>query len=143
MREILEEKLSKNLLSNEIQLKMYAESKTLKHYGDLLSFSQSEENATAYQQAVMNAFESAVEIYEWLQEKNISDLNALIILGSFYLINLSDESLKAPSEFSDSEITNMINSFLWGMGAYGKVDTSSYNDLVRVGVNWLLMHPRD
>ncbi len=139
----IDDKLKKNLLSTETQSMMYTKVNRLKYYGDLISISQSEELITAYQKAVMDAFESAVEIYEWLQEKNILELNALTILGSFYIFNLSDHNSTEANKFSDEKITNMIDSFLWGMGAYGKVNTSTYNDLVRTGINWLSEHPKD
>lgn len=137
----LEEVLSVNLLTDEMQAKVYKEVQNLKYYGDQLSKSQSQEDAIAYQQAVMQAFEPSVEIYEWLLERGVSELNAIVLLASFYLINLSDVTFKEPTSITDKEMTNMVDSFLWAMGAQGKVDISSYPQLIRVGVNWLLKHP--
>jgi len=137
----LEEKLNVNLLTDEMQAKVYRGVQNIKYYGDQLSRSQSQEDISNYQQAVMLAFEASIEVYEWLKEKEIDELNAIVLLASFYLIHLSDITFKEPTSFSEMEITNTVDTFLTVMGAQGKVDTSSYNELVRVGVNWLLKHP--
>ena len=139
----LEEKLGSNLLTDEMQGKVYSKVQAIKYYGDHLSKSQSQEDISNYQQAVMQAFEPSIEIYEWLKEREIFELNAIVILASFYLINLSDVTFKKPTSFSEMEITNTIDTFLAVMGAQGKVDTSSYNELVRIGIGWLLKHPNN
>ena len=137
----LEEKLSVNLLTDEMQAKVYRGVQNIKHYGDQLSRSQSQDDISNYKEAVMHAFEPSIEIYEWLKEKGIFQLNAIVLLASFYLIHLSDVSFKEPTSFSEKEITNTVDTFLAVMGAQGKVDTSSYNELVRISVKWLLQHP--
>lgn len=137
----LENRLNNILLSNEMQSKMYNEARNLKYYGDKFFASQSKEDAIAYQQSVIQAVNSTIEIYEWLNKKDIFELNGLIILGSFYLINLSDISFKDPAGFSDVEITNMIGSFLAALGVQEQPDISSYNGLIRICINWLLKHP--
>ena len=140
----LEEKLSVNLLTDEMQGKVYREVQSIKHYSDQLLRSQSQDDIENYQQSVIDAFEPTVEIYEWLKEKGISELNAIVLLASFYLINLSDVTFKEATSFSDMEIANTVDTFLATMGVQqGKVDTSSYNELVRVGVRWLLKHPNN
>ena len=137
----LEDKLNTIFLSNKVQINMYNEARNVKYCADKAVRSQSEKDSIAYQQSIIQAIDSSTEIYEWLKERKISELNAFIVLGSFYLINLSDTSFKQPTEFSDSEITNMLDSFFYPLGLEGKVDTSSYNRLIRICVNWLLKHP--
>lgn len=137
----LEEQLSNNLLPNEMQAIMYNEVRRLKQYGDQLARSQSQEDALEFQQIILQAFEPVTTIYDWLKDRGIHELNGIVLLASFYLVNLSDVTFKDPHKFSDYEITNVINTFLAGMGAAGQVDTSSYNGLVRVGISWLLSHP--
>jgi hypothetical protein len=139
----LEKQLSNNLLSNKMKANMYNQVRKLKDYTDQLMFNQSQKAIDEYRDAILKAFEPAVEIYEWLQEKGISQLNAIIILASFYLVNLSDMTLKDPKSFTEQEISNTVDTFLAAMGATGKVSTSSYNALVRIGINWLLSHPMD
>jgi uncharacterized tellurite resistance protein B-like protein len=137
----LEERLAANLLSNEMQVGMYNEARNLKHYGDLLNRTRSKEDAIAFQKAFMQAFESVVIIYEWLQEREILELNGIVLLTSFYLVNLSDANLKDPTKFSNQEISGAIETFLATMGVSESVDISSYNELVKIGINWLLKHP--
>jgi len=137
----LEEKLSINLLTDEMQARVYKGVQNIKHYSDQLFRSQSQEDISNYQKAVMQAFKLSIEVYEWLNEKDINELNAIVLLSSFYLIHLSDITFKEPSTFSEKEITNTVDTFLTAMGAQGKVDTSSYNELVRIGIRWLLKHP--
>lgn len=137
----LEEKLNINLLTDEMQGKLYKEVQNIKYYADKLSIGQSEGEIGNYQRAVTEAFEQSIEIYEWLKEKGIFELNAIVLMASFYLINLSDVRSKDPNAFSEIEITNTVNTFLAALGAQGKVDISSYNGLVKVGISWLLKHP--
>ena len=139
----LERVLSVNLLTDEMQAEVYKKVQNLKYYGDQLSKSQSQADAIAYQKAVMQAYEPSVKIYEWLLKRGVSELNAIVLLASFYLINLSDVTFKEPTSFTDKEMKNMVDSFLWAMGAQGLVNISSYTQLIRIGVNWLLNHPRE
>ena len=140
----LEEKLSINLLTDEMQGKVYIKVQNIKYYSDQFSITQSQNDIVSYQQLVIEAFETTVEIYEWLKEKGISELNVISLLASFYLINLSDVTFKEATSFSDMEIINTVDTFLATMGVQqGTVDTSSYIELVRIGVRWLLKHPNN
>lgn len=139
----LEDQLMENLLPNELQRDMYAEARNLKFYVDLATKVRSQESTQKFQQAVMEAFETSTKTYEWLVDCNITQLNALTLLASFYLVSLSDETFRDSTSYSDIEITNTLNTFLSAMGVQDQVDISSYNKLVRIGIDWLLLHPTE
>jgi hypothetical protein len=122
-----------------MQSKMYNEVRKIKYYADRFVANQSKDDAILYQQSIIQAINNATEICDWLNKKDIFELNELILLVSFYIINLSDISFRNPIEFSDVEITNTINTFLFTLGAQDQVDIS----LIRICINWLLRHPVD
>lgn len=137
----LEKQLEGFFLSNELQGNMNNQVRMLKNTTDQLMMDQSPEFINVYRNVVLESVESAVEVYEVLKDNGIHELNAIVILASFYLVNLSDMTLKDPQSFTEPEISNTLNTFLAAAGAAGKVDISSYNELVRIGINWLLSHP--
>jgi hypothetical protein len=136
----LEERLSNILLSNKMQANMYNQVRELKYYTDQLMMNQSAESINKYRNVILQSIDSAVEVYELLKGRGILELNAIVILASFYLVNLSDITLKNPHKFTDLEISNTLNTFLAAMGASEHVNGSSYNGLVRISINWLLSH---
>ncbi len=136
-------KLKNILLPNKMQAQMYDEVRKINFYSKKFIQSRSQDDNIQFQKVVAHAYESVILTYEWLQKREISELNGIVLLTSFYLVNLSDMNLKDPNSFTDNEIINTINTFLKAMGGYGKVDISSYTELVRIGINWLFLHPKE
>jgi hypothetical protein len=86
----------------------------------------------------MRAFELAIPIYENMARKDFGEINALVIIVGFYLIDLADSSFKDSSEFTDLEIQNTCDTFLTASGVpQGKVDSSRFIPLVRLSIRWL------
>lgn len=137
----LEDRLNKVLLSNEMQSVMYNEVRNLKIYGDKAFRTREQNDVLEYQNALIQALKGTFDIYEFLKKNGIPEINGMILIAAFYLVNLSDVTLRDITTFSDREINNMIESFTFGFGINGEIDTSSYNKLTKITAVWLLKHP--
>ncbi|CUB06823.1 MULTISPECIES: hypothetical protein [Oceanospirillaceae] len=125
-------------IDDRLQAELYSAVRECRTLANNLIFGASQDDIAEFQSAVMRAFELAIPIYEDMASKNLGEINALVIIVGFYLIDLADSSFKDSSEFTDLEIENTCDTFLTASGVpQGKVDSSRFTKNVRLTIRWL------
>lgn len=128
-------------LDNDFQSEMYYIVGECRRISQSLVYESNESDIEELQLYVKKAFDIAVPIYESLSKKDLGEINALVIIVAFYLMDLANVSIKTPEDFEDCEIENASDYFLSVSGVpSGTVDSSKFTNVVRLVIEWLELH---
>lgn len=154
--------LKELLLPNELQILMYNNVRDIQDAANLLVKNDSSDNRWSYTITIRKADGDATKVISYLFNTGLMEAHKqgvhnnfkkefldvylldILIVTAFYLINLADNSFKDPLTYSDDEIKNTIDTFLYGIDD-GSIDLAKISpnslSISRELIRWLLLQP--